>query len=304
VNTDRESDSQKSPAAGAEPYRPYVDAELELRDGRTLGYALWGSPDGHAALLCHGSPGSRLFTPDPVVTAKLGLRLITIDRPGYGRSSGQPERRFVDWPADVSQLMESLGVDSFSIVAHSSGGPYALACAATMKIRRVVLVSCVAPAESQHSKGDLAVDEGDQELADLARTDPERARAMVAASVSWLADAPDRFLLLPRPEPDAALLEDPQIKMMFTATVRDAVRQGLGGYAADEVLCLQPWGLPLDQLDSDISIWHGMQDRAVPISDAHKLARLLNTDQVHIEPDQGHGLILARWPAIAAELLP
>ena len=78
-------------------------------------------------------PASRLFAPDPVVTATLGLRLITVDRPGYGRSSGQPERRFADWPADVSELMESLGVESFSIVAHSSGGPYALACAAAMR---------------------------------------------------------------------------------------------------------------------------------------------------------------------------
>lgn len=304
MSTDHEPHPPTSPVAGAEPYSPYVDTELRLRDGRTLGYAIWGSPDGQAALLCHGSPGSRLFAPDPVVTAKLGLRLITIDRPGYGRSSGQPERRIVDWPSDVSELMQSLGVDSFSIVAHSSGGPYALACAATMEIRRVVLVSCVAPAENQLSNGDVAADEDALALANLARTDPHRARAMVAASVSWLADDPDRFLLLPRPEPDATLLEDPQIKMMFTATIRDAVRQGVEAYAVDEVLCLQPWGFPLNPLKSDISIWHGAQDRAVPISDAHKLAQLLNTDQVHIEPDQGHGLILTRWPEIATELLP
>ena len=56
----------------AEPYTPHVDAELQLRDGRRLGYAIWGSPDGAPVLLCHGSPASRLFAPDPVVTAELG----------------------------------------------------------------------------------------------------------------------------------------------------------------------------------------------------------------------------------------
>ena len=103
---------------------------------------------------------------------------------------------------------------------------------------------------------------GEQELIDLARTDPERARAMIAASVSWLADDPDRFLLLPRPEPDVILLQDPPIKMMFTSAVREAVSQGLEAYAVDEVLCLRPWGFPLDHLGCDISIWHGAQDRS------------------------------------------
>ncbi len=286
-----------------EPNRPFVDTVLELEDGRILGYALWGSPEGEPVLLCHGAPASRMFSPDPDVTAALGLRLITVDRPGYGHSTGQPGRRLADWPADVSELMESLGVHSFSIVAHSSGGPYALACAAAMSaVHRVVLVSCVAPPEAPASDEPQTA-EAEPELADLARTDPERARALIAASVSWLADDPDRFLLLPRPEPDVILLQDPQIKMMFTATIREAVRQGVEAYAVDEVLCLRPWGIPLDHLDCDISIWHGVQDGVVPVSDAHTLAGLLNTDRLHIDPAQGHGLILASWPEIAADLV-
>lgn len=62
-----------------------VDADLLLADGRTLGYAVWGEPEGPPALLFHGSPGSRLFCPDPVATAAAGVRLVTVDRPGYGR---------------------------------------------------------------------------------------------------------------------------------------------------------------------------------------------------------------------------
>ena len=73
--------------------------------------------------------------------------------------------------------------------------------------------------------------------------------------------------------------------------------------SVDEVLCLQPWGIPLDHLDCDISIWHGAQDGVVPVSDAHTLAGLLNTNRLHIDPDQGHGLILARWAEIAAGLV-
>jgi pimeloyl-ACP methyl ester carboxylesterase len=70
----------------AEAYSPVVDSELELSDGRALGYAIWGDPQGKAVLLFHGSPSSRMFAPDPAVTAARGVRLVTIDRPGYGRS--------------------------------------------------------------------------------------------------------------------------------------------------------------------------------------------------------------------------
>ena len=101
---------------------PLVDGEAVLRDGRRLGYAIWGDPQGQPAVLCHGAPASRLFTPDPGITAELGLRLITADRPGYGRSSPQPERTFLDWVADLRQLMDQLEVSSFGLVAHSAGG--------------------------------------------------------------------------------------------------------------------------------------------------------------------------------------
>jgi pimeloyl-ACP methyl ester carboxylesterase len=68
-----------------------VDADLMLADGRRLGYAVWGEPEGQPALLFHGSPGSRLFCPDPVATAAAGVRLVTVDRPGYGRSAAAPD---------------------------------------------------------------------------------------------------------------------------------------------------------------------------------------------------------------------
>jgi hypothetical protein len=39
---------------------PSDDHLLELADGRTIGYATWGDPEGTPVFNGHGTPGSRL----------------------------------------------------------------------------------------------------------------------------------------------------------------------------------------------------------------------------------------------------
>ena len=128
-------------------YEPDVDADIALRDGRRIAYCEWGDREGRPIILCHGAPGSRVFGPDSKTTAEAGVRLITVDRPGYGRSDPKPGRQILDWPADVEELAAALGVDEFDVAGHSSGGPYALACASSfpVRVKRVALISCIAP---------------------------------------------------------------------------------------------------------------------------------------------------------------
>ena len=55
-----------------------------LGNGRTLAYLEWGDPNGSPILECHGNPGCRVLVWDEAVAARLGVRLITVDRPGIG----------------------------------------------------------------------------------------------------------------------------------------------------------------------------------------------------------------------------
>ena len=201
-------------------YEPEVDAVIALKDGRRIAYCEWGDRDGMPIILCHGAPGSRVFAPDSDTTAQAGVRLITVDRPGYGRSDPKPGRQILDWPADVEQLAAALGVDEFDVAGHSSGGPYALACASRFpeRVKRVALVSCIAPYSLPSSEqGD-----DDDELTRLAWKDLGQAAVQFARSVAWLVETPERFLDLPRSEPDRQLLADPAIRSMFAGTVREA----------------------------------------------------------------------------------
>ncbi len=56
---------------------------ISLRDGRVLGYAEYGDPDGRLIFEFHGNPSSRfgsmLFDE---AARKLGIRVIGVDRPG------------------------------------------------------------------------------------------------------------------------------------------------------------------------------------------------------------------------------
>src|SRR4051794_235788 len=104
---------------------PRVDDGLVLSDGRRLGFAEWGPEDGRPVFQFHGSPAGRLDRwGDASALDRLGVRLITIDRPGIGRSDRQRGRRVVDWADDVRELADQIGTKRFAVVGFSLGGPY------------------------------------------------------------------------------------------------------------------------------------------------------------------------------------
>src|SRR5688572_28104051 len=113
---------------------------LTLSDGRKVGIAEFGAPAGRPVVYCHGFPASRLEARLAHEAAKeVGARLIALDRPGYGLSDFQPGRRIGDWPRDVVEAADALGVQRFAMLGVSGGAPYALACAALLPERITAL---------------------------------------------------------------------------------------------------------------------------------------------------------------------
>lgn len=125
-------------------------SECPLSDGRTLAYATGGDPNGDPVVVHHGTPGSRLFTTicsEPAATE--GVRLIVPDRPGYGRSTPPPRGwSWLDWRADLHELLDIEGISQAPLVGFSGGGPFALAAATETRTTRLGLVSTVMPPAS------------------------------------------------------------------------------------------------------------------------------------------------------------
>jgi len=133
----------KSPA----PVSTGVATEsILLKDGRRLAFRTEGDADGVAVYALHGMGSSSLTwttrPSKPLSTLVSGVKLIAVDRPGYGDSSDPPAGySYSQFAADLAQLADALGTPTFCVAGHSSGGPYALATAAVLRER---VLACAA----------------------------------------------------------------------------------------------------------------------------------------------------------------
>lgn len=280
---------------------------IRLPDGRTLSYAEYGDRDGRPVLYCHGMPGSRLQRhPDPAAVAATGARLIVPDRPGCGLSTFQPRRRLLDWPGDVRELADALGIERLAVVGVSGGGPHALACAFAMpeRLTGVGVVSSPAPLDRPR-----ALDQWGR----YARLGLRVAR--VSSSffypMLWLLGNPGRdpegFVTLGvenLAQADQRVVGRPDVHAMLVADTCESVRQGLRGYWWDLVLLARPWGFAPEGVTIPVHLWHGEADGIVPCSEGRCLSRALPYCDSHYLPAEGHYLVFDHFAEVFAAVAP
>jgi pimeloyl-ACP methyl ester carboxylesterase len=244
------------------------DGTLLLGDGRRLGYALYGRPGGEPLFYFHGHPGSRLearFAHQ--AAAEAGLRVIALDRPGYGLSDFQPGQAITDWPADVAEAAGLLRIGRFSVAGASGGGPYALACAWRLpgQVIQAAVISGVGPYQvpgitrGMRWRNRIAFQWG-------ARW-PALARALMRSMHGNITSRPERTIeaLARAMSPvDAAVVRRPGVRNVLIADLTEAFRQGIQGAALDVVLLGRPWGFVLREIQPVVHLWQGEADTLVP----------------------------------------
>ncbi|WP_367647848.1 alpha/beta fold hydrolase [Ruegeria arenilitoris] len=100
-------------------------SDLRLSDGRTLTFAQYRPTNGVAVVYSNGSGGSRLEWPgDEAMLHRIGVRFISVDRPGHGHSDPDPDRTLQDWPSDIAEPADHLRLDRFYVEGWSAGGAY------------------------------------------------------------------------------------------------------------------------------------------------------------------------------------
>lgn len=284
------------------------DATVTLPDGRRLAYTEWGVPDGRPVLYFHGTPGSRLWCPDEQATAAARVRLIALDRPGFGRSDPQEGRTLGDWPIDVEALADALDIPSFAVIGVSAGGAYAAACAALIPhhVSAAAFVSCRALAEYNWAEDPAASEQWDTEdraQFELARDDPAAAAdlaiAQFAEAVGPLEGFPGAIRKsLEAAEGDRWFFEDPDRTAMFDAHLREAWRQGLDSLKWEMIDVFQPWGFRLADISIPVTIFHGAQDSRVKQEYVDFQARTIPNSAIVIWPDAGHLGFVKHWTQV------
>ena len=271
------------------------DRRIRLRDGRWLGFAEYGDPDGVPLFAFHGTPGSRLMVePAHGPARERGVRLIAPDRPGFGLSSRKAGRRIGDWPEDVAELADALGFPRFGVVGVSGGGPYALACAWRIPERLSVVASVSGVAPMVGAGGMPKLQGQDHVALELVRYAPWlRWPLMALGGFAWRRSAERLYRRLNAlcPPADRAVLERPEVARALITGVREAFREGSRG-AADELdLFIRPWGFPLEQIALPVLVWHGARDTLVPCVAAERLARSIPDCRVETIRGGGHYLV-------------
>jgi pimeloyl-ACP methyl ester carboxylesterase len=152
-----------------------TDNQIKLKDGRKLGYAEYGDPQGKPVLHFHGTPSSRFECSRPAVdeiATRLGARIILPERPGFGLSDFEPNRTTLDWPDEVTELADGLNLDRFAVLGVSGGGPYAAACAYKIPqwLSAAGIVSGLGPLDAPGATEGMA--KSDRQTYDLARKTP------------------------------------------------------------------------------------------------------------------------------------
>jgi pimeloyl-ACP methyl ester carboxylesterase len=275
------------------------DGEVTLHDGRHLAYAEYGDPDGTPIFYFHGTPGGRLegrFL--EAAAAAEGVRLIALDRPGYGHSSFKRGRRIEDWPGDVRELADALGIDRFAVVGLSGGGPHAQACAARLGAR-LTSATIVSGAGSPEASLD-------------GRTGIKRwltrAGLWAAPIFGWLAAmwvafwAPyARPWMVPR-SIDRRVVALPGVRQAFVEEVRDALKPGGRAMAQDFALFARRWRFTPDEVGRRrVFLWHGDDDRVVPVAIGRYFAREIPGCESTFVPGGGHLMIVEQSRAILAQ---
>lgn len=279
---------------------------LRLRDGRFLGYAEHGNPTGKPLFWFHGFPGSRLepqFLHE--TAAKRDVRVIALDRPGMGLSTFKRARTFLDWPDDVAQAADLLGIDRFAVAGLSGGSPYAAVCALKLADRLTAagIISGIAPFDAPDAT--LGMSRQNRLLFTLGRRLPWLARLPMAA-LAFQARNPDRLLRQVErsfAEVDRPIMARPAVRQVYKDDLTEAFRQGSRGPAWELVLYSRPWGFALEKIRMEVHLWQGEADANVPLSMGRYLAAFIANCRATFYPGEGHLLAIDRMDEILPSLL-
>jgi pimeloyl-ACP methyl ester carboxylesterase len=273
-----------------------IDATLTLRDGRALGYAEYGDPEGTPGFYFHGHPGSRIEARLAHDAArKGGVLVIALDRPGYGQSDFQAGRRILDWPNDVAEAADALDIDTFAVLGASGGGPYALACGYALRERvtRVGVVSGVGP----YGAPGVTVGMRWQNRVGfrLGARFPILARLIMRSMARQVRRNPDRVVdavARAMSGADAAAVQRPEVRRVLAEDIGEAFRQGHLGAALDVVLLGRPWGFHLRDVSTPVNLWQGEADVLVPPAMGRYMAAQLPDCRARYFPVEGHLLVI------------
>jgi pimeloyl-ACP methyl ester carboxylesterase len=278
------------------------EGRIRVNDGRTVGFADYGTPEQVAVVWCHGGPSSRL-EPEPITASarQAGLRFIGIDRPGYGFSTPQPGRTIGGWVPDAIAVVDHLGIDRFVVVGASTGGAYALAVAAS-STRVIAAIACCALTDMRWTEGKAMV-----LGAPLAWGSRDRDTVLAIVAEQFGEDGSKVNVHtggIPLPASDRALFAEPDYFSSWLRSLKQTFAQGVAGYADDRLADGVGWGsFDVSAITCPVAVIHGGSDNFVPVAHARYTASIVPGATLRLYEPLGHFSICNEVVGMVGQLL-
>ncbi len=284
-------------------------------DGRTLAYIERGPADGVPVVVCHGTPGSRYTRhPDKGIYERHGVRAVVYDRPGYGRSDPKPGRSVADAAADIEAIADELGFERFVVVGGSGGAPHALACGALLGDRIVRVGALVTPAPSDAEEFDFFDGLAELNVKEFgaALEGREAIEAYLEPFEDELGRDPDAVIdqiAVELPEVDRAIVAREDFRAVIRESFAEAVRQGVRGWADDDLAFAKPWGFEPEDVTAEVRLWQGELDVLAPRRHGEYVAGRLPNARFELLEGGGHFLVeewsvVYEWLSVGDPLVP
>ena len=275
---------------------------VPLSSGRRVAVECYGAPEGTPVFFFHGWPSSRWQGRLAHEAAHaLGVRLLSLDRPGVGDSDHQPARRLLDWPPLLAEVADRLGCEKFRALGISGGGPYALVSAWALPERMIgAAVCCGAPplAERDDVSALMPVY---QWLLSFYRRHPQTVRRSFRMIRPLATIRPPSWawslLLKTVPATDCAALSESSTRERAWVGYAGSWKGDRDGVFSDAQIYAQPWGFAPEEIEVPIRLWHGKADRNFQWPLAEELAARIPRCTARFLDEEGHYSIAFRHSA-------
>ncbi|MFX1284200.1 MAG: alpha/beta fold hydrolase [Promethearchaeota archaeon] len=264
-----------------------------LQNGKKLGYAKYGADEGTPLFHFHGTGSSRL---EGKLFHTKGLekniRIITIDRPGFGLSDFQ-NRKLLEWPDTVLELAQFLEIKKFSIMGISGGGPHCIVCAYKIpeRLRNCIAIGTPGPPEieTKHFPWLLRVQgwifkhfpftyRQYMKMISKTSSDPEQLRNFTRKHKKRYPPADAKFIL----EDSGENLQ------LITRAIREGTQHTFKGAVHEMKLFSSSWGFQLQDISPNqkIILWHGEDD--LTFNAAKEMNEIIPNCEARFFPNEGH----------------
>jgi pimeloyl-ACP methyl ester carboxylesterase len=198
----------------------------------------------------------------------------------------------LDWPDDVVEVADQMGIERFAVEGFSGGAPFALACAYQIP-QRLTACGLISPAT-----GPFIQQAGSPAL---------RSEVWLLVHVPWLVRALFRLSMrfsgtdeaslekkLARAgtrlgEADQQVLHRPEIRRAFAKATVECLRQATDAATKDGIVYSRPWGFQVEAITfENLFLWQGEQDMVMPTAAARLLAEALPHCTTIFYADDGH----------------